>query len=59
MLINIFYFPKMKILNWMLLLGRKLLKGQHRESEEVFYFSNTIEKSAKLDNLGIVNKPAI
>ena len=40
-------------------LERKPSKGPHKESEEVFYFSNIIEKSAKLDNLGIVNKPAI
>lgn len=35
------------------------MKEYNRKSGEVFYFSSTIEKSAKLDNLGIVNKPAI
>ena len=40
--------------------GRKNYEGaQQRVRRGTFYFSSTMEKSAKLDNLGIENKPAI
>ena len=40
--------------------GRKTYEGaQSRIRRGKFYFSSTMEKSANVDNLGIVNKPAI